>query len=179
MPNSEKYVELSSKFFKRGAALSLSLFRNSHPTNPKISGLQKVEQLDMYKGVMGILRKEQNMIQLYDFLENEWTHLVFLDVKNLVFLIPLNVVQCCPLYWHFYSQNVEYCCIIKRNWSTKPDYGVKCHENTYLVHYNLKKTSVGKIRRVYQSKAVNQLTLNIFATSLLINFTIFRSFYCN
>ena len=71
MPNSEKYVELSSKFFKRGAALSLSLFRNSHPTNPKISGLQKVEQLDMYKGVMGILRKEQNMIQLYDFLENE------------------------------------------------------------------------------------------------------------
>ena len=65
MPNSEKYVELSSKFFK-GA---LSLY--SHPTNPKISALQKVEQLDMYKGVMGILRKEQNMMQLYDFLENE------------------------------------------------------------------------------------------------------------
>ena len=70
MPNSEKYVELSSKFFKRGGCC-LSLFCNSHPTNPKISGLQKVEQLDMYKGVMGILRKEQNMIQLYDFLENE------------------------------------------------------------------------------------------------------------
>ena len=65
MPNSEKYVELSSKFFKG------DLSPYSHPTNPKISGLQKVEQLDMYKGVMGILRKEQNMIQLYDFLENE------------------------------------------------------------------------------------------------------------
>ena len=59
MPNSEKYVELSSKFFKRWGLLSL--FRDSHPTNPKISGLQKVEQLDMYKGVMGILRKEQNL----------------------------------------------------------------------------------------------------------------------
>ena len=62
MPNSEKYVELSSKFFK-GA---LSLY--SHPTNPKISALQKVEQLDMYKGGCGVYIVFSSYLNVFNLL---------------------------------------------------------------------------------------------------------------
>ena len=73
--NMSNYHQNSSK------GLSLSLY--SHPTNPKISALQKVEQLDMYKGGCGDFEERTKfMIQPYYFgTLNRPTHLVFLVVK--------------------------------------------------------------------------------------------------